>query len=300
MTIDPKFDAMLDGLREPAIWLRRTDGPARGSKLGGLPGLPRGVAWPRHGRNGLPLHFLAQIDLTKLPPTPLAGGPAGHRLPVKGALFFFADIEEEMLWDYEERSTELEATRVVFSPEIGAPVGAPADLPEINHPYGKDGGSYSAGIRVYPEAALDAFVIDTYAGAEAYFQGDASRQADLRTLRSIERATGGPVPVYSGVDQHMAFVSAPAAVRETKRTDGSTGREVRFKRHQMLGAATNVQGSANAARGSGLVPLLQLDSDWGVHKSFMFCDMGMAQFWIKPEDLRERRFERAWASTEGG
>lgn len=32
----------------------------------------------------------------------------------------------------------------------------------------------------------------------------------------------------------------------------------------------------------------------------MFCDVGVAQFWIRPEDLAAKRFEKAWATTEGG
>ncbi|MGW8206318.1 MAG: DUF1963 domain-containing protein [Hyphomicrobiaceae bacterium] len=31
-----------------------------------------------------------------------------------------------------------------------------------------------------------------------------------------------------------------------------------------------------------------------------FCDMGIAQFWIRPEDLAAGRFEYAWGTTEGG
>ncbi len=300
MAGEQDLDAMLDKVREPAIWLRRTPGASIASKLGGLPALPRGLEWPRHGKTRLPLHFLAQIDLSRLPQTPLPGSRPGHRLPVKGVLFFFADIEEEMLWDFEPRNTMEDATRVLFAPELGAPRAAPANLPRINHPYGEVGGDYAADINVFPEAALEAFVIATFAGVEAYFQGEASKQGDLRTLASIEKATGQKAPVFSAADDHMPFTRAPLGVRERKNGDGTIDREIEFKRHQMLGAPTNVQGTAEYALAEGLVPLLQLDSDWGVHDKFMFCDMGMAQFWIKPEDLRERRFERAWGTTEGG
>jgi uncharacterized protein YwqG len=63
----------------PGIWLRKSDGgPLSGGvssplhgKLGGLPELPAGVAWPRHLVTKMPLHFLAQINLGKLPAVPI-------------------------------------------------------------------------------------------------------------------------------------------------------------------------------------------------------------------------------------
>ena len=173
-------------------------------------------------------------------------------------------------------------------------------MPEINHPYDKDRGTYSAGIKVYPDAALEAFVVDTFAGAARYFQGDASYQADLRTVRSIERATGQPTSLYSGNGGRGAFRAAPVGFYQWNPSDPSLRRELRIVRHQMLGAATRLQNVAEQARAEGWVSLLQIDSDRALHESFMFCDMGMAQFWIRPEDLRNNRFDRAWATTEGG
>jgi hypothetical protein len=66
--------------------------------------------------------------------------------------------------------------------------------------------------------------------------------------------------------------------------------------HQMLGFA----GSSQTARhvNSNEVMLLQLISDQGVN--FMFCDAGEVEFWISPEDLAKRRFDRVFATTCGG
>ena len=50
--------------------------------------------------------------------------------------------------------------------------------------------------------------------------------------------------------------------------------------------------------GDGGVRLLLLCSDYGL--DFMFCDVGVAEFWISEEDLAARRFEKAWANTAGG
>lgn len=64
--------------------------------------------------------------------------------------------------------------------------------------------------------------------------------------------------------------------------------------HMMLGAAQRV---TNPTASPG-VRLLCLDSDRGL--GFNFCDAGVIEFWIDPEDLAARRFDRARARTAGG
>lgn len=291
-------DARLDRAREPTIWLRRVLEADSLSKLGGLPNLPDGVDWPRQGVSNTPLHFLAQIELAHLPPTPLA--PRTAALPARGFLFFFADMEEEMLWGWGDRGADRDATRVIYAETAGPPRAPPADIPLVGHAWGKPDGGYAKELSVFPEAPLQAHVIDCFVGAHLYFQGDASREADRRMLRSIERATGEAAPV---LERRYENYEHPAAWVGSARRGGDgeiAPPEARIVRHQMLGAATNVQGTADGARERGLVSLLQLDSDWGLCREFLFCDMGMAQFWITPEDLAAGCFDKAWATTEGG
>src|ERR1051326_6856752 len=102
----------LDEQREAAIWFRREIGGSVAlTKLGGLPTLPLEIEWPRQRQINSPLHFLAQIDLSRLPRTPLDGSPNGPALPRSGMLFFFADMVEEMLWD--ENGGPFATTRVL-------------------------------------------------------------------------------------------------------------------------------------------------------------------------------------------
>src|SRR5262249_2853470 len=110
-------DLELNKQREPAIWFRRRTGKTSLSKLGGVPTLPEGVDWPRQRQTGTPLHFLAQIDLSQLPPTPLEGAPSVQTLPKSGQLFFFADMVEEMLWG--ENGGPFATTRVIHADSIG-------------------------------------------------------------------------------------------------------------------------------------------------------------------------------------
>ncbi len=64
--------------------------------------------------------------------------------------------------------------------------------------------------------------------------------------------------------------------------------------HLMLGPA---QVKTNSTAGSG-IRLLCLDSDYG--PGMMYCDCGVLEFWIRPDDLAARRFDRATAYTAGG
>jgi uncharacterized protein YwqG len=300
MSGDPRIEAIFDKAREPALWFRRIGESQAGSKLGGLPWLPDGMPWPRHAKTGEPLHFLAQIDLGGLPKTPLAGARRAERLPESGLLLFFADIDCELMWGLEGvLGRDAGSSRVLFAPHGGNAVEPPNDLAEIHHqpgiPYGLPG--LGSGIRVFPEAALEAVVVETFAsevieGAGEEFE---QRAADLRTFVSIERATGQRVPVRKAGEP---FRRDSVSIIDWGGSRG--GYRLKLVRHQMLGAGINVQGSAEEARAEGLALLLQVDTDRALHESFIFCDMGVIQFWIHPSDLEEQRFERAWATTEGG
>ncbi len=293
----------LNKKRRAAIWFRRRVG-ANGvlSRLGGLPALPPKIAWPRHGESGMPLHFLAQIDLSRLPPTPLDGAAKTASFPNKGLLFFFADMVEEMLWN--DNGGPLATTRVIFADGAGPERSPPDDIPEILHAYGQRDGGFDTGITVYAHAAaLEPHVIDTFGGVESYPDPDdtyaAAAQAAL--IASIERAIG-PLPVFSGPGSFAAIEAAKPReyVHETRTVDGIVRRELHCPLHQMLGAGRNIQGTAESLQAEGAMLLMQIDSDRAVHDEFMFCDRGAAQFWIKPRDLAQRRFDKAWATTEGG
>jgi hypothetical protein len=82
---DAERTAILDRIAVPGIHLRRVWPMRRAaahpghSWIGGRPGLPAGIEWPRGPVTGLPLHFLAQIDCAELPKSP---GPARRRSAV--------------------------------------------------------------------------------------------------------------------------------------------------------------------------------------------------------------------------
>lgn len=122
------YQKILDDYCEPAIMLHRPfpplDLPPVNSRLGGLPSLPASIDWPVTSEK-TPLHFLAQIDCSEL--------PALGILPESGMLYFFARIDEEMIWG---DGAPQDDCRVIFSAENGtAPQPAPVDLPVLEGGY---------------------------------------------------------------------------------------------------------------------------------------------------------------------
>ena len=115
-------------------------------------------------------------------------------------------------------------------------------------------------------------------------------------VASIEKMIG-PLPVFTGPESWNAI----AAAKPREYIHELNGRRVlNLSLHQMLGVATNIQGTAGELQAAGTILLLQIDSDTSLHQEFMFCDMGVAQFWIEPSDLAKGRFYKAWGTTEGG
>jgi hypothetical protein len=128
--IDRIINRLLNRYRGDAVLLHRPYPPhiaARtNSKLGGLPRLPEYYEWPRTP-NGLPLHFLAQIDRADI--------GLGSPLPPRGVLFFFRRNDEEQIWRADRPE---DACRVLYVQDAFAATpqhAAPADLPAIGGYY---------------------------------------------------------------------------------------------------------------------------------------------------------------------
>lgn len=198
-----------------------------------------------------------------------------------------------MLWG--EQASPQASTRVIHTDEAGPEREPPSDLPELFHAFGEERGDRETEMRVYPQALLKAYALDSV--EDPGFDGDEDdRKAfEVALTASIERALGTPLPVQS-----WTAAGTPEPREYLQEIRSCEHRNLECPIHQMLGFGKNVQGTAADARDDGDILLLQLDSDLKLHEHFMFCDVGVAQFWIKPEDLAEKRFEKAWATTEGG
>lgn len=205
MTLNDRIEALLLAAREPAIALAREFPPrpyrSASSRAGGLPNLPDGIDWPRAPATGKPLHFLAQIDLAELPRvSPL--------MPEGGCLFFFARIDDEMLFDDAEADNY---RRVIFTDEMGStPREMPADLSEMWWPifdHRKADVPDLIDCRIYPCARLVARQVDSYASASLL----GARDGDLLTLyeRQAERLRVQSAAEAFGIDTQALLALRP-------------------------------------------------------------------------------------------
>ncbi len=187
MELSPtQIDKLLDDNKASAIFLRRR-WPINAttnvrSYFGGTPTLPKGLAWPVSGETGFPLHFLAQIYCADMPKLP--GGP---QLPDSGTLFFFADINEEMLWE----DAPGESTKVLYTKEETGTLKAvplPDTLPYIGHELEQMSGGYNNNtLKTYPFWPVDPHIIQTYeveapqnvpANSPGYFDAVSKQQTE--------------------------------------------------------------------------------------------------------------------------
>jgi Domain of unknown function (DUF1963) len=264
---------------EPAIWFRRVDRAVSKSRLGGLPSLPEGIEWPSQPQKKVPFHFVGQIDLASLPVTPIAGCVHLAILPKNGILFFFIALANDNTFfpsdaDSNPKGLWQANSKVVYAPVAGSERPAPHDLPLE----GYHRAVLEIELKLFPVAFLHAYAIDLFVnrGDEHHFV------MSEETLQSIEKATGEPAPLLA--DQ-VEF--APSYYR-TGHFDGSA----HFDALQTFGYPYDHNGEGRAAVLEGCCLLFQLPG----HTLGM--DESTLQFWIMPDDLAKRSFDKAWGTQE--
>jgi hypothetical protein len=95
---DSDTEHNVDLRRRRAILLRRVFPPDRPADtvghFGGLPPLPQDIDWPRDAGSGMPMMFVAAIDLARLP-----GADADIGMPENGMLLFFVSADGNIWGD---------------------------------------------------------------------------------------------------------------------------------------------------------------------------------------------------------
>ncbi len=96
---EDEIAAYFDAHSDPVVYLiREWGGQGSFTQIGGLPQLAPDITWPKHRETGLPLHFLAQINLAEVPTT-----PDTTMLPRTGTLWFFVDLTDDSDGDTAEQ-----------------------------------------------------------------------------------------------------------------------------------------------------------------------------------------------------
>ena len=238
------------------------------SRIGGLPDLPDVSRWPKH--KGKSLSFIAQLNLEQLPSSSRDG-----TLPTKGILYFFYDSEQST-WGFDPKDKG--TWRVLYvenPPDNFAAVECPNDIP--------DHARYKQ-VLVRIEAA---FSIPDPSELLSEFSLSDKQENEILDIYcqfseqggTLHQLLGHPVPIQGDMRlecqlvSHGLYCGDPAGYNDPRSKELEVG-------------------------ASDWRLLLQVDSDDSA--GMMWGDCGRLYFWIKEEDLIEKRFENVWMILQCG
>jgi uncharacterized protein YwqG len=236
------------------------------SKVGGLPDLPSGTAWPEW--HGLPQSFLAQIQLADV--RSLLHGVLAGLLPEQGMLWFFYDARQET---FGETQADRGGWRVLF-----------LDFPDADQP------------------ALGRATAPTGLPAESRFQACALAFTSELTFTEQPPLEIADLE-WSDADQEryealLATVAPPRGSAPRHRMLGfpdTIQDDMRLQCQLASQGITDVDDPrvAELSRGANVWQLLlQLDSD--PQAGMRWASSGMVYYWARLADLQEHRFDDTW------
>lgn len=246
--------------------------PIGASRMGGVPDLPEGFDWPRHGDR--PLDFLCQIDLSEVQ----RHGPLID-LPQEGWLAFFYDNKEQP-WGHDPNTRD--QWRVAFF-DVG-----PKELRRLDHP---------ATIAALQDGAFKFATRQLHMEAEACLPHvfDFVQPLDLEDDEEFDdydrflEETGTTCYPFS---MNNRLLGHPSIVQGDMRMNCSEVSSGIFR--------SDPAGYRKARRGQVLLSdpkdwqlLLQIDTDcydstwqWGLG--------GRLYYWIREQDLAAENFDAVW------
>lgn len=241
------------------------------SRFGGCPDVPLAFAWPE--RDGRPLAFLAQLDLSALP---------ASSLPNVGWLLFFYEVDEG---PYEHRPYRKPSWWVSY-------VDSPrAQLRRMSHPALRrdDIPFVSCAVSVSERVDLphwdDRLLID----AGCTFTDDEKGDDDVDRYDAISADLMGidldaeGLHHMLGLPQQIQGDMRGQCQLEANRIVCACRRDYVCVRCESLLHECSSQWTL----------LMQIDTDLA-GPGWMWGDCGRLYFWIRPADLAARAFERSW------
>lgn len=280
-----RFAPLLQKLERNEIMLGLKDAgelPTGASKFGGEPDLPPDHQWAHY--EGAPLSFLAQIDLAEASKYDSEG-----LLPKSGTLSFFYECDEQP-WGYDPKHAG--GARVYYFPEGTELVRTPA--PEDMEDYLKlseYGMSFSSRAG-YPDLSeLEDYAAETGAAPPQYSDDEEDELWDSY-MEWTERdgAENTKLLGYAEIVQNpMRDECEKVAVRSIYTGDNEYRKELTAEDIEII--EKNKQ---------DWILLFQLGDDIAEAIGTMFGDCGNIYFWIRKQDLAERRFDKVWCILQCG
>lgn len=255
------------------------DGEIIRSRLGGSPLLPLGTEWPRSDRG--PLSFVGQLDFRELRAAARSAPPLGDRgaglgLPDDGVLTFFYDVEEQP-WGYDPAHAA--GFAVVYAPDPDRTVDV--EPPEGAIPFD-----------VEPLAASSAVSLPWLGDrALASWNGALDERAYRDFVERFALSQGGGIPALrQQVGGHAQWLQRDGRVTAELASSGvHAGGDPRTWR------SADLRRAETEAESWRLLWQLKPEDD-----RFTWVDLGTLYVLIRDEDLRLRRFERAWVVFQSG
>lgn len=247
----------IESIRVPAIGLFPTVKPTF-NRLGGMPLVPREFVWPR---KGTPHSFLVQLDLSTL---------ADPTLPEDGYLYFFYNLEEGN-WGFDPGDRG--GWSVLYFPgDIGDFIRA--EPPKDLDPTG-----------IFREQLVEPRNILVFPST----QSDVVEQLDL-TEEQCDALGDLGQPAFGDLPEHQVL-GVPNPIQGDDMDE-----ECQLASNGVYLGSGNVRANP---RYEELMKghtqwklLLQLDSS--DETGFYWGDWGMLYFWIKEDDLANRKFDDVW------
>ena len=266
--------ARVMSVSRPGIRLIR--GPAGGtstcSRLGGDPVMAPGGQWPSW--DGVPLSFLALIDLAEIAPLDDSG-----LLPPAGFLSFFYDAAGQGAWGFDPAQSA--GWRVVYVP--------PGDTELMAAP---------PGTAAFPAHGLRAERTITLPGWEEEVLADLPRE-DRDRLSGLDdawREVAGPRGEWPDGEPRHQIGGWPDLVQ------GPFWLEAQLASNGIyVGGPAGYRDPRAADLRAGAASwqlLLQLDTDDDL--GWMWGDVGRLYYTVRQEDLAARDFSRAWMVLQCG
>ncbi len=233
------------------------------TRIGGAPDLPPGFEWPYY--NGLPLSFIAQLNLAEL-----AMLPPVLSLPMQGSLVFFYDSEQRTWgFDPKDRGSAL----VSYLPDsIDSLVRTqlPSAIPN-------EGRFQCCAVEFSIDQNLPDFL-------SAHFIPHLTETEQSQLFNFVDRQSAQDSLPRHRIGGQADCVQNSMELECQLVTSGLyCGNETGYEdpRAQIL-----------AERALDWRLLLQIDSD--DNPGMMWGDVGMIYFWIREDDLRAASFENIW------
>ena len=237
--------------------------PPGNSKLGGLPDLPSGTAWPEC--KGMPMSFIAQIrlsDLRQLDPA--------NVLPATGLLSFFYDAAQET---YGDNPTDRGGWQVLY--HDGA--AGPAPLQRLSAP-----GTLPAAARF--KACSLSFTSEWTLPVDPTIDTSDLKWTDDEQSRYDELYGSFPTPADRTAIHHR-LLGHPNTLQDDMRS------QCQLVSHGVTDSA-DPTAAALLPGSSDWCLLLQVDSD--EHAGMRWANNGMLYFWIQRKELAAHHFDGLW------